>query len=222
MTEPSSLVYSPLDLHAWERKQHFELYKNFTNPYFNVCIRLKAWPLYEYCKNNNLSFFLAYVYLAHITASEYRPMSLRIENDHPVHCHKPRVSVVQLAADETFRFSYLQLTQSFSEYRYHHQEQSERSLNDPLFSDAFARTEGQCDLIHVSVLPWLNFSSFSHASSIGASNGIPKLVFGQYDKESTCMPLSIDVHHALVDGLHVARFVQLLQEKFLNPDKYLA
>jgi chloramphenicol O-acetyltransferase type A len=30
------------------------------------------------------------------------------------------------------------------------------------------------------------------------------------------MPLSIDVHHALMDGLHVARFVKILQDKITN------
>ena len=83
-------------------------------------------------------------------------------------------------------------------------------------SDAFAATEGQADLIHVSVLPWLNFSSFSHAFTHGQSNGIPKFVFGQYNTETGKMPLAIDVHHALLDGLHVAKFIKQLQYTFNN------
>ncbi|MEO2279167.1 CatA-like O-acetyltransferase [Pseudoalteromonas pernae] len=214
-------AFTPVDLPAWERQQHFEFFKDFHQPYFNVCVSLQAWPLYEYCRSNKVSFFLAYLYLAHISAIEYQPMGLRIHNGEAVHCADPRVSVVQLAEDETFRFSYLSSAPSFAAYRQHHQEQSAVSLREPLFSEAFACTEGQCDLIHISVLPWLNFSAFSHATHSGASNGIPKLVFGQYDKKSRTMPLALDVHHALMDGLHSARFIQILQKKFLNPKKYL-
>ena len=71
----------------------------------------------------------------------------------------------------------------------------------------------KADLIHISVLPWLNFSAFSHAFSEGESLGIPKFVFGQFDKHTGTMPLAIDVHHSLMDGLHVAKFINTLQNK---------
>jgi chloramphenicol O-acetyltransferase type A len=32
------------------------------------------------------------------------------------------------------------------------------------------------------------------------------------------MPLSIEVHHALMDGLHVAKFVKQLQGYFNEPE----
>ena len=91
---------------------------------------------------------------------------------------------------------------------------SAKAKLQPLFSDAFAQTEGQADLIHISVLPWLNFSAFSHAFSEGESLGIPKFVFGQFDKPTGTMPLAIDVHHSLMDGLHVAKFINTLQNTF--------
>jgi chloramphenicol O-acetyltransferase type A len=90
----------------------------------------------------------------------------------------------------------------------------EKAKSQPLFSDAFAQTEGQADLIHISVLPWLNFSAFSHAFSDDQSLGIPKFVFGQYDKYTGTIPLAIDVHHSLMDGLHVAKFINTLQTTF--------
>ena len=214
-------AFTPIDLNAWERKQHFELFKDFQQPYFNVCVSLDAWPLYEYCRAHNLSFFVAYLYLAHLSVMEYAPMCLRIHQGEVVQCNQPRISVVQLADDDTFRFNYVSPADSFTEYCRAHEQHSRIALKQPLFSDAFAQTEGQCDLIHVSVLPWLNFSAFSHATHAGQSCGIPKLVFGQYDKKSATMTLSLDVHHALMDGLHSARFIQILQKKFLAPDLYL-
>ncbi|MCP3700956.1 MAG: hypothetical protein GY920_21050 [Aliivibrio sp.] len=33
------------------------------------------------------------------------------------------------------------------------------------------------------------------------------------------MPLSIEVHHGLMDGLHVGQFIQTLQAIFNNPSQ---
>ena len=82
----------------------------------------------------------------------------------------------------------------------------------------FNDNEGQLNTLHISVLPWLNFTSFKHATHLPNELGIPKLVFGEYDKNSGMMSLSIEVHHALMDGIHVAKFVKLLQSYFNEPN----
>ncbi|MBS3796447.1 CatA-like O-acetyltransferase [Pseudoalteromonas sp. BDTF-M6] len=217
-----SASYTNVDLDNWERQQHFAFFKDFQQPYFNVCVSLRAEPLYDYCRAQQKSFFLAYLYLAHISAAEYWPMGLRIVDGRPVHCADPSISVVQLAQDDTFRFSYLPSAQGFSEYCEQHRQARTKALQQPLFSEGFAESEGRCDLIHVSVLPWLNFSAFSHATHEGNASGVPKLVFGQYDKGTGSMTLSLDVHHALMDGLHSGQFIGQLQQKFRDPQRYLS
>lgn len=201
----------PIDLDSWPRKQHFELFKNFTQPYFNVCVQLDAKTLFSYCKAQRISFFQAYVYCTLKACHAYEPIMLRIIKQTPWLLTSTRASVVELDEEECFIFSYFDYMDSFKEFSAHSEKVSKQAKSNPLFSDAFANTEGQADLIHISVLPWLNFSAFSHAFSEGQSLGIPKFVFGQYNKHSGTMPLAIDVHHSLMDGLHVARFIKILQ-----------
>lgn len=210
-----------VDLQQWPRAQHFAFFKDFHQPYFNVCVRLDARLLFAYCQAQALSFFSAYIYLVHKSAQQYWPMGLRIVDDQPVHYQQVTMSVVQLAEDDSFRFSYLDDTPCYASYAQRMCEEKARAANEPLFSEAFARTEGRADVLHVSVLPWLQFSSFSHATCLGATHGIPKVVLGQYDKVSGCMPLALDVHHALMDGLHSAKYIQVLQEMMHNPSDYL-
>ena len=207
---------TPLDFEQWPRKQHFELFQQFTQPYFNVCVQLNAKKLYTACKQANIAFFHGYIYCLLKVCHKYEPMMLRIINQKPCYLSATRASVVELADDESFRFSYFKLHESLNKFSREAKAISNATKLNPLFSDAFAATEGQADLIHVSVLPWLNFSSFSHAFTHGQSNGIPKFVFGQYNTETGKMPLAIDVHHALLDGLHVAKFIKQLQYTFNN------
>ena len=215
MKTPSCEI-TPIDLATWPRKQHFAFFKEFSLPYFNVCVSLDMAALYNKCKAEPYSFFHSYVYLTLEACHDYAPMRQRIIDSLPVQLSSVRGSVVELAEDETFRFSYFEKQASMADFSKHAIAVGKTSKAKPFFSDAFAATEGQPDLIHISVLPWLNFTGFSHAVSEGHGLGIPKFVLGQYDSQTGKMPLSIDVHHALMDGLHVARFVKILQEKITN------
>jgi chloramphenicol O-acetyltransferase type A len=212
----STLLMQPVDFDSWPRKQHFELFQHFSQPYFNVCIRLNTQALYTYCKAHQLSFFQAYVYATLKACHAYDPIMLRIIEAKPWLLNTTRASVVELADDDSFRFSYFDNQSSFSDFSVHADSISRRAKSQPFYSNAFLQTEGQADLIHISVLPWLNFSAFSHAFAQGQSLGIPKFVFGQYDKKTGTMPFAIDVHHSLMDGLHVAKFINMLQATFDN------
>ena len=69
------------------------------------------------------------------------------------------------------------------------------------------------DLIHFSVLPWISFTSVSHARRLGTNDSVPKIMFGKHYEagERRRMPVSIEAHHSLVDGLHVGRFFARFQ-----------
>ena len=112
----------------------------------------------------------------------------------------------------------LQLNNPISVFDKHAALAGRQAKSQPFFSEDFQQNEGKLDTLHISVLPWLSFTSFNHAVHLPNESGIPKLVFGQYDKSSGEMPLSIEVHHALMDGLHLAKFVRLLQSYFDQPE----
>jgi len=79
------------------------------------------------------------------------------------------------------------------------------------------------DLIYYSSIPWISFTSFSHASDNKSGISIPKIVFGKYFQKGnkTLMPVSVEVHHALMDGIHVGKFFNDFQFKLNNPSKFL-
>jgi chloramphenicol O-acetyltransferase type A len=65
------------------------------------------------------------------------------------------------------------------------------------------------------VIPWVAFTSFAHARRHGTEDSVPKIVFGKRHERGGRhrMPVSVEVHHALVDGLHVGRFFEGFQER---------
>lgn len=82
------------------------------------------------------------------------------------------------------------------------------------------RIQDQNNIIHYSILPWINFSNLSHAHDYKRTDSIPKFVFGKYTElNGRCLlPLSIEVNHALMDGIHVARYLQDFQYDLDHPE----
>ena len=70
------------------------------------------------------------------------------------------------------------------------------------------------NVIHYSSVPWINFTSVSHARSFSFKDSSPKITFGKMTEENgqRKMPVSIHVHHALMDGYHVGQFINLFQQ----------
>jgi len=70
-----------IDPDKWYRKKHFDFFKNMEFPYFNICLNLDITKLYNYCKNNDISIFLASTYLILKAANKTEYLRLRIIND---------------------------------------------------------------------------------------------------------------------------------------------
>lgn len=60
----------------------------------------------------------------------------------------------------------------------------------------------------------LPFSEMKHAGSIQTGDSIPKISTGKLiqEKKKLLLPISISVHHGLVDGRNVAEFIQNLKD----------
>lgn len=73
--------------------------------------------------------------------------------------------------------------------------------------------------LHMTTLPLVAFTHFSHARGGAFDDATPAMAMGRFTVESgrTWMPLNIEVHHALVDGVHVGRFVQALEGLLAEP-----
>ena len=78
-------------------------------------------------------------------------------------------------------------------------------------------------LVHFTTLPWVHFTSFEHARNWGREDSIPKVAFGRIDADGTrqWLPMAVEAHHALMDGLEVGRFVQGFEAAMRDPLPWL-
>ena len=200
-----------LDQTNWKRKQIFDFFSTFDRPFFNLVTKIDCTFMYEYTKKNGYSFFLSYLYLSLKAANQIEEFGYRIENDNEVYVHDHiNASSTILNDDETFSFSNMPYFENFIDFQKAAKIEIERVKREkPLIPTISSENE-----IHYSTVPWVDFTGLQHARHSGHKDSIPKIVFGKMIEENgrRKMSVSLDVHHALMDGFHVGKFFDLFQD----------
>ena len=62
-----------------------------------------------------------------------------------------------------------------------------------------------------------------HALDLSSVDSVPRFAWGKFfeDGEFLKMPLSVQAHHALMDGIHVGRFYAKVQDYLCDPGSIL-
>lgn len=206
-----------LDVTNWARRDLFEFFRGYDNPYFNICTQLDITNLYAHLRSEpSVSISLALHYVALRAANEIEPFRYRLRDGKVLVHEIVHGGTIVLQPNESFNFAYFDYQTDFREFIADAQQSVDeaRRENKPLNPDP---SENR---IHFTVLPWISFTSFAHARNLGREESIPKIAFGKFFEENgrTLLPFSVEVHHALMDGLHVGRYVARVQELVDTPE----
>lgn len=208
-----------LDIANWSRRDTFEFFRRYDKPYFNISTTIDVTNLLSVLRERpDLSVTLAYHYFALRIANEIEPFRYRLKDGKVVIYDVIHGGTTALLPNDTFIMVYFDYEQDFEKFM----ASAAHALDEARSSGEFKPTMKN-DLIHFTVFPWVSFTSFSHARNWGREDSEPKIAFGKFKEEHgrTLLPISVEVHHALMDGLHVAHFIERLEQAFLNPKPYL-
>jgi chloramphenicol O-acetyltransferase type A len=200
-----------LDISTWSRRDHFHFFRQFEEPFFGVCVQIDATKAYQKAKELDSSFFLYYLHASLVAANSVEAFRRRIENETEVVVYEQiNASPTINRADGTFGFSYMTYHADFQHFALGAKKEVERVQAN----SGLELTASNDNVIHYSSLPWLNFTSLSHARAFAFKDCIPKISFGKMTEQNgvKTMPVSIHVHHAIADGSDVGLFVEKFQE----------
>jgi len=204
-------MFHEVDIDAWERKSTYEFFLDYEDPFFNIAANLDVTRLYRFCKDNDLAYSLAALFLSLQAANEIREFRLRMIAERVVEFDRVEATQTILNEDETFSFCYFPLKDDIFQF----DRAGKAARQKYLELKTFDVETDRFDLIYYSAIPWISFTSFKHASPRNNRQTIPRMVFGKMfdDGPVKKMPFSVEVHHALVDGIHVGKLFNLYQEK---------
>lgn len=204
-----------LIIDSWNRKEHFNFFKNFEEPFYGFTINIDCDLAYNKCKYEKKSFFLYYLYRILQTANAIPEFKYVIEGDQVFEYETINVSPTIERPNGTFGFGHFKYCE--------HEENFIKLANNEIkriqASDSILPPINDPNQIHFSAIPWINFTSLSHARPFSRPDSSPKISVGKMVKNSQnklSFPLSIHVHHALMDGKHVAQFIDHFQSLMLK------
>jgi chloramphenicol O-acetyltransferase type A len=200
-----------LDLDSWNRKEHFLFFKQMQEPFFGVTINIDCTKAYTASKALGTSFFIYYLHKTLVAVNAFESFRYRIENTHIYKHDRIDASATISRADGTFGFSLIEYHPDYSIFEETAKTEIERIQNT---TGLFTREFKEDNVIHFSAIPWLNFTSLSHARSMTYPDSCPKISFGKVivsEEGNRIMPMSIHVHHGLMDAMHVGQMTDYFQ-----------
>jgi chloramphenicol O-acetyltransferase type A len=209
-----------LDLENWARRELFEFFIGYSNPYFNVCVEVDVSGLVALVRNRPaVKFSQAIHYVALRVANEIEPFRYRLQDGKVFVYDVINGGTTVLLPNESFAYAYFDYQRDFEKFV----SDMGKAVDDLRVAKSPLKPTTRDDVIYHTTLPWISFTSFAHARTQGRGDSIPRFVFGKFTQkgERLMMPFSVEVHHALMDGLHVGRYLSRLEEALADPETFI-
>lgn len=200
-----------IDINTWERKGQFQHFLKYSDPYFGISTNVDCTKAYVKAKEMGVSFFLYYFYLSLDAANNIPGFRIRLENKRPVIYDKVNGSPTVMRNDGGLGFAMLEYRSTFKDFL----REAEPELEHVKSTPELDASKDCPETIYYSILPWIKFTSVTHPLDLPHTEGVPILTFGKLFEENgkKMMPLGVHAHHALMDGMHIAQFIESFQNK---------
>lgn len=208
-----------IDLRSWSRREHFQVFRTFDIPHFNICANVDLTVFYPFIKQHGISFNIATVYILTRAANAIPEFRYRIRGEDVIEHEVVHPSSTIMGKDDVFSFCTMEYFEKFSDFAARNAEKIARVRERPRL---LGEDKGRDDLLFMTAIPWVSFTSFMHPLKLPVDS-VPRFAWGKFfeEGESLKMPLSVQGHHALMDGLHMGRYYEIVQEYFHQPEAVL-
>jgi chloramphenicol O-acetyltransferase type A len=208
-----------IDMQTWSRREHYEFFKTFNHPHFNLCANVDLTRFHPYVKEHKISFTAAIIYVISRAANAIPEFRLRIRGEEIVEHEIVSPSVTILMDNDLFSFCSIDYSQDFEEFAARAKRLIAAVKNNPTLKDP----PGRDDLLFMTAIPWVSFTSFTHPMRLHPEDSIPRFAWGKYFEDGGLlkMPLSVQGHHRLMDGIHMGKFYGYVQEYLNQPQVVL-
>ena len=203
------MSFREISIDSWIRKSQYHFFKDYDNPYFNITSNVDVTALKLFCDSNNLSFFIASIYCSLKACNDTEPFKTRFKEDKISIYDIVNPASTVLLDNKTFIYCFMAFNNDFNVFY----ENALISIESAKKEASFKSVD-RPDVIYHSIIPWISFTSFSNARKKGQGDDIPRIVFGKYfnSEQKLMLPVSVEVHHALMDGFHVGQYFNSLQK----------
>ena len=204
-----------IDMQTWSRREHFELFCTYGYPHFGMCANVDLTAFYPAVRQRGYSLTLAMVYVITRASNAIPEFRYRIREDKVIEHEIVNAGFTFLTEEDTFRFCYVDYVDDFAVFVTNAVERVNFAKENPLVQQA-----PEDNVLYMTSIPWVSFTSFLHPMRLQPEDSIPRFVWGKFFEEGELlkMPLGVQGHHALIDGVHVGKFYAEVQDYLQQPE----
>lgn len=194
-----------VDMTLDPRRSQYEYFRTFANPYASMTVNCDITHLRRVTRERALPFFLTVLHCAVNAANAVPELRRRIRGENVVEYERCISSHTVALPDETYCYCELDCSKPLAEFLPYALAEVERAKSCPTMEDG----DDPDRLFFVSSVPWVSFASISLPKPVPADSN-PRITFGKYfaQGERVLLPVDLTVHHALADGIHMAKFFE--------------
>lgn len=200
-----------INLAHWERTAHYQIFRNYAQPQYCVTFELDITHFLEVIRKQKYSFTFSFIFAVSKCANQIKEFRYRFVEGKPVIFDKINTAFTYLNKNtELFKVVNVEMTDTMDEYV------TLATKKEQAQNEYFTAPLGN-DVFQFSAFPWITYTHISHTDSGKKDNATPLFDWGKYfEKDGRIMlPLSVQVHHSFVDGVHIGKLADVLQN-YLN------
>lgn len=203
--------YTKVDLNRWVRKEHFEHYRHQVQCTFSLTTEIDITHLLSITKERKYRFYAVMIYQITKTVNQIAEFRMGLKGGELIlwDCLQPSYTIFN-TEKETFSGIWTEYHSEFPRFMENYLKDETLYKNSTAFSPKPNLPE---NYLNISSLPWAGFTGFNLNIPNVKDYFHPIFTIGKYiEKEGKVfLPLAIQVHHAVCDGFHVCKFINLLQ-----------
>lgn len=199
----------PVDLATWARAEQFRFFRGYAHPHYAITTRIDVSRLMAARKATGLSPFRTVIHAIGAGMHAIPELRMRFNGDEVTLFDHLLLSPTIPLETGDFRYTYLAWLKDRAEFDAHAKERIEAvRAGEPLNAN-----DGTIqDVAYLSCLPWLDYTALDNALP-GRDDCIPRVSWGRIvpKGDGFDMAMTLQVHHALVDGRQVGQFFEATQ-----------
>jgi len=199
--------YKVIDESNWKRALHCQIFRNCIEPCYCVTFELDITNFLTKIRAMKLSFTLSLIFFVSKCANDIEEFRYRFLDSRIVLYDKIDTAFTYLDKNtELFKVVNVEMQETLENYvavAAQKAENQKEYFTGPLGNDVF----------QFSPMPWVSYTHISHTNSGNKDNATPLFDWGKYFERDgkKILPFSVQVHHSFVDGVHIGKLADSLQ-----------
>lgn len=199
----------PVDLATWPRAAQFRFFRTYDRPHYAVTSRLDVTTVMAR-KATGLSPYRAGLHAIGVGIHAVPELCMRFRGENVVRHDMITLSMTVPTQAGSFGYAYVPFVADFTSF-----DLQAKALIDRTAAGAdLAPNDGERDdLAYLSCMPWLDYTAINNALP-GPQDCIPRVTWGRIVDHGGRfdMAMTLEVHHALVDGAQVGAYFAAVQD----------